>query len=99
MISRNDERKVGVTPTPIKCDNQGALKLIKSGVFKAMIKQINVKYHHSHDEDKRGIVDFSYIASKDNIADILTYKTASAPKAPRASKDDGNVSDKIVIQV
>jgi hypothetical protein len=68
-------------PIPIKCDNQGALKLIKSGVVKAKTKHIDIKYHHSHDEDKRGTVDLSesYIGSKENIADILT-KPLAAPR-------------------
>jgi hypothetical protein len=55
----------------IKCDNQGAIKLVKSGVVKAKTKHININYHHSHDEDKRGTIDFSYIELKENIADIL----------------------------
>jgi hypothetical protein len=40
-------------------------------VVKAKTKHIDIKYHHSHDEDKRGTIDFPYIESKENIADIL----------------------------
>jgi hypothetical protein len=47
-------------------------------VVKAKTKHIDIKYHHSHDEDKSGTIDFSYIESKENIADILT-KPLSAP--------------------
>jgi len=65
------------TPTPIKCDNQGALKLIKNGVVKAKTKHIDVRYHHNHDEQKRGMVNFSYITSKENIADVLTKPLAT----------------------
>jgi len=58
--------------TTIKCDNQGALKLIKSGIVKAKTKHIDVKYHHSHDEQNRGTVDFIYVTSNENVADVLT---------------------------
>jgi hypothetical protein len=38
----------------IGCDNQGAIMLIESGVFKAKSKHIAVKHHHTHDEHKKG---------------------------------------------
>jgi len=40
-------------PVPIGCDNQGALKLIASGVVRQKSKHIDVKYHHLHDEQQR----------------------------------------------
>lgn len=60
------------SPIPIACDNQGAILLIKSGVTKHKTKHIAVKYHHSHDEQSRGSVQFHYIPTADNVADILT---------------------------
>jgi transposase InsO family protein len=60
------------TPTPISCDNQGALKLIATGVLKAKTKHIDIKFHHARDEQEKGHVKFDYIASEDNIADLLT---------------------------
>jgi len=39
-------------PVPIGCDNQGALKLITSGVARQKLKLINVKYHYVHDEQQ-----------------------------------------------
>jgi hypothetical protein len=32
------------------CDNQGALKLLETGVVQAKTKHIDVKYHHTRDE-------------------------------------------------
>ena len=32
---------------PIKCDNQGALSLITTGIIKARTKHIDVSYHNS----------------------------------------------------
>ena len=57
---------------PIHCDNQGALKLIHSGVFKAKTKHIAIKHLHAHDEQEKGNVRFTYIESEKNLADILT---------------------------
>ena len=56
----------------IASDNQGALKLIATGVTKQKTKQIAVKYHHSHDEQQQGHVTFSYVHISQNAADLLT---------------------------
>jgi len=42
--------QVSEGPVPIVCDNQGALKLVTSGVVSQPLKHIDVKYHHVHDE-------------------------------------------------
>jgi hypothetical protein len=60
------------TPVKIGCDNQGALKLLETGVIQAKTKHIDVKYHHTRDEIAKGKVAFSYVASAENPADILT---------------------------
>jgi hypothetical protein len=57
---------------PIACDNQGAIKFIKSGIPKAKTKLIDVKYLHTHDEDKKDNIDFHYIKSQNNLANIMT---------------------------
>jgi hypothetical protein len=56
----------------IHCDNQGALKLIATGVLKAKTKHIDIKFHDARDEQEKGHVKFDYIASEDNVADLLT---------------------------
>lgn len=66
-------------PVPIGCDNQGALKLITSGVVRQKSKHIDVKYHHVHDEQQRGSVKFQYVTSSANPADLLT-KPLAAPR-------------------
>jgi hypothetical protein len=60
----------------INCDNMGALQLLNTGVIKAKMKHIAVKYHHSHDESKKGTVAFQYTPSKENVTDILTKPLA-----------------------
>ena len=69
-------------PVPIGCDNQGAIKLIISGVVKQKSKHIDVKYHHVHDEQTKGSVNFRYVTSAANPADLLT-KPLAAPRHMR----------------
>ena len=60
-------------PIRIGCVNQGALKLINTGVFKAKTKHIGVKYHHVHDEQHiQKTVDLHYVSTDANTADLLT---------------------------
>jgi hypothetical protein len=57
---------------PINCDNQGALTHITTGIIKARTKHIDVCYHNSRDLHKRQIVDYAYVHTDENVADILT---------------------------
>jgi hypothetical protein len=66
-------------PVPIGCDNQGAIKLIASGVVRQKSKHIDVKYHHVYDEQMKGSVQFQYVTSESNPADLLT-KPLVAPR-------------------
>ena len=66
-------------PIPIGCDNQGAIKLITSGIVKQKSKHIDVKHHHVHDEQLKGSVHLQYVTSATNPADLLT-KPLAAPR-------------------
>jgi hypothetical protein len=57
-------------PLPINCDNQGALTLITTGIIKAHTKHIDVCYHNTRDLHKRQIVNYSYVHTDENVADI-----------------------------
>ena len=59
-------------PLPIQCDNQGALTGITTGIIKAQTKHIDVWCHNSRDLDRRRIVNYSYVNTNENVADILT---------------------------
>jgi len=63
-------------PVPIGCDNQGAIKLITSGVVRQKSKHIDVKYHQVHDEQMKGAVKFQYVTSESNPADLSTKPLA-----------------------
>ena len=59
-------------PLPINCDNQGAITLITTEIIKARTKHIDVCYHNSRDLHRRRIVNYSYVNTNENVADILT---------------------------
>jgi len=60
------------SPLLINCDNQGALSHIATGIIKARMKHIDVYCHNSRDLHTRKIVDYSYVHTNENVADILT---------------------------
>ena len=66
-------------PVAIGCDNQGALKLIESGVSKQKTKHIDIKYHHIRDEEARGSIRYYYVKTTENPADLLT-KSLPVPR-------------------
>jgi hypothetical protein len=60
------------SPVKVGCDNQGALKLLDTGVVQAKTKHIDVKFHHTRNEIQKGSVEFYYVPSAENQANILT---------------------------
>jgi len=66
-------------PVLVGCDNQDSIGLIASGVVRQKTKNIDVKYHHVHDEQKKGSVKFEYATSESDPADLRT-KPLAAPR-------------------
>lgn len=79
---------IPTTPVPLGCDNQGALKLIETGVSKQKTKHIDIKFHHTRDEVGKGTVTFHYVASSKNPADLLT-KALPMPKHRELTRMSG----------
>jgi hypothetical protein len=79
--NENDETK----PLPILCDNEGALAHITNAVIKSRTKHIDVCYHNSRHLHTRGIVNYSWISTHENMADILT-KALGKPKHEKFTK-------------
>lgn len=77
-VVQSDEAKY--PPTIIHMDNQGALALVDTGTIEVRARHIGKKFHHCYDEQRnQGSVSFQYIASADNLADIMT-KALPGPK-------------------
>ena len=58
--------------TCIYCDNQSCVKLSKNPVFHDKLKHIEIKYHYIRDKVHRGAVKLQYVATDEQIVDVLT---------------------------
>jgi hypothetical protein len=58
--------------TVLHCDNQGALILTADPSFHSRAKHIDVQYHFSRDRVERGELQFLYVHTSENMADIFT---------------------------
>ncbi|KAG2791857.1 hypothetical protein PC113_g25768 [Phytophthora cactorum] len=56
----------------IREDNQSCIKMTKNPVNHGRAKHIDIKYHHIHDEVKRGEVKLEYCETSVMLADIMT---------------------------
>ena len=66
----------------IRCDNQGALAIVSTGIVKQRTKHIGVCYHNSRDLHARGIIEYTYVSTDENVADLFT-KPLAIPKHQR----------------
>ena len=62
--------------TCIHCDNHSCVKLSENPVFHENSKHIEIKYHYIRDMVQRGAVKLLYIATEEQIADVLTKPLA-----------------------
>jgi hypothetical protein len=53
-------------------DNEGALVTVKHGALKAIFKHVNVKFHRSRNLQENRIVNFEYVNTNENLADLVT---------------------------
>ena len=58
--------------TCIYCDNQSCIKLSENPVFHDKSKHIEIKYQYIRDMVEKGAVKLQYIATDEQIADVLT---------------------------
>jgi hypothetical protein len=56
----------------IKVDNASALSHIRNPVLEDIRKHIDVVYNHIRERQDAGYVDFCWVPSADNVADIFT---------------------------
>ncbi|KAG9511488.1 hypothetical protein KCV07_g10138, partial [Aureobasidium melanogenum] len=61
--------------TPLYIDNQAALKLSRNPQYHDRTKHIAIKYHFLREATIAGRIDPTYVASRDNLADVLTKAT------------------------
>ena len=63
-------------PIDIRSDSQGAIALSKNPMLHSRTKHIDIQHHFVREQVELDTVQFSYIASKDMPADILTKPMA-----------------------
>lgn len=56
----------------INCDNSSTIKLSKNPVLHGRSKHIDVRFHFLREMSKEGIVNLTYCASQDQLADLMT---------------------------
>ena len=62
--------------TTILCDNQSCIKLSENPVFHDKSKHIEIKYHFIRDMVMKGAMKLDYIATDEQVADVLTKPLA-----------------------
>ena len=60
----------------IKCNNQGGLAIVNTGIVKQRTKHIDVCYHNLRDLHARGIVEYTCVETNGNTADPFTKPLA-----------------------
>lgn len=63
-------------PLRVRCDNQGALALIKNRMSTNRSKHIDIQHHFARERVESGEVLFEFCSTKDNKADCLTKPLA-----------------------
>jgi hypothetical protein len=56
----------------VHCDNQSSIKLIENLVFHDRSKHIEMRYRYIRDFVQRKTIKLQYIATSEQVADILT---------------------------
>ena len=62
--------------TCIYCDNQSCVNMLENPVFHDNLKHIEIKYHYIRDMVHRGAVKLQYVATDEQIVDVLTKPLA-----------------------
>lgn len=65
-------------PIELRCDNQGAIALIKNPENHSRTKHIDVQYHYVREVVEDGLIQISYLPTTEMAADIRTKPLTKA---------------------
>lgn len=68
-----------VDPTPLHCDNLGAIQLTSKSIFHARTKNIEIQYHFIRELVKSKVVCLAHCPSQSMMADLLTKALSKGP--------------------
>jgi hypothetical protein len=77
-----------IKPCTINVDNQGAKIHAERKEVTDRTKHIQSKYHKARDLVQKGILEFNYVSTGENVADVLT-KNRYGPKIKKFAKEMG----------
>ena len=64
-------------PTPVWCDNQSAIALVRSDQFRNRTKHIGVRFHYIRQQEKRRVIHVRFIRTDEQPADMMTKSLCS----------------------
>ena len=67
-----EELGYNLKPTPILCDNQGAIFVSSNPVTERRSKHIDIRFHYICDVIERKLVQVFYLEGEENPADLFT---------------------------
>lgn len=59
-------------PTPLWCDNESAIRLVKNPEHHHRTKHIDVKFHHIRGLQEEGVILVAHVRTDDQLADVFT---------------------------
>jgi len=61
-----------MSSTPMMCDNQGTIALVKNPTLHSHMKHIDIQHHFIHEKIERGVIQMKYIPMQQMIVDVFT---------------------------
>ena len=74
--------------TPLLCDNEGAIRLVKNPEFHQRTKHIDIKYHFIREKHQDKEIEIVYTSTENQLADLFT-KPRPTPRFNQLRKQIG----------
>ena len=74
--------------TPLLCDNEGAIRLVKNPEFHQRTKHIDIKYHFIREKHQDKEIEIVYTSTENQLADLFT-KPLPTPRFNHLRKQIG----------
>jgi hypothetical protein len=75
--------------TPLLCDNEGAIRLVKNPEFHQRTKHIDIKYHFIREKHQDKEIEIVYTSTENQLPDDLFTKPLPTPRFNQLRKQIG----------